>query len=260
MKYFTKEWYGLMTFRGYTDGVTPVPDSAVSDEDIARYYREDLEAELSAAKNRGSGADALLAMLGVSNSPVNADPREVRREFEESYKNMLRYGTEHYPEWVKASADRRLLALWRMPKSVYDKLVLEEKAAEEKFEAINRLAEAELSKQDIPGELQKTFCFHDGHVLSLKKQGRDGELVLCPADTDMGPFVKLRFVNLWLFEKESGLVIRPRGKESNCVYLYDELYRNEKGYEFHMLLWTRKALRYATVGCEDIIITQGESF
>ena len=126
MKYFTKEWYGLMTFRGYTDGVTPVPDSAVSDEDIARYYREDLEAELSAAKNRGSGADALLAMLGVSNSPVNADPREVRREFEESYKNMLRYGTEHYPDWVKASADRRLLALWRMPKSVYDKLVLEE--------------------------------------------------------------------------------------------------------------------------------------
>ncbi len=71
------------------------------------------------------------------------------------------------------------------------------------------------------------------------------------------PYSKVIYRNVSMIEREKGLVFRKKMGEdgewcSNCQFLYHELYRTKKGYEVHMLLWTRKALRYLTIECEDI--------
>lgn len=267
MKYYTKEWFGLMNFGNFTDGVTVIPDGEVTDEDIARFYAEDLASELERAEKRcardnGDIPRELLSLLNGAlpfSSPGTFDADEVKREFEASYKSMLRYGTEHYPSWVRETVDRRLLALWRMPESVFERLSREERSAEEAFERINAEASAELSAQEIPPELLEFFRFHDASVISLSKKGRDAELVLSGVGGEEGLFTVVRFHNVSLFEREKGLVIRKRERGSNCAYLYDELYRKDGGYELHMLLWTEKALRYVTVACGDVSVTHCDS-
>ena len=39
---------------------------------------------------------------------------------------------------------------------------------------------------------------------------------------------------------------------SNVIYLYEELYHTENGYEVHMMLTGRRDLRYLTIVCEEI--------
>ena len=63
-----------------------------------------------------------------------------------------------------------------------------------------------------------------------------------------------------MLEREKGLTPRVRRDEdgtlwSNCIYLYDELYSTQDGYEVHMLFTTGKQynkLAYLTVKCSDI--------
>ena len=74
---------------------------------------------------------------------------------------------------------------------------------------------------------------------------------------DATPYIKVIFKNVRQLDREKGFSLRPRLDEhgelaTRCIYLYDELYRNEDGYEVHMLFWTPKSPRYLTIHCEDI--------
>ena len=42
MKYFTKEWYGLVTRMDYTSGLKVIPDKIYSDKEIQTFYDSDL--------------------------------------------------------------------------------------------------------------------------------------------------------------------------------------------------------------------------
>ena len=72
------------------------------------------------------------------------------------------------------------------------------------------------------------------------------------------PYIRITCKEVYLYEREKGLVIRTKEvdgeRRSNCQYLYGELYRSEQGYEVHMLLWTFRALRYLTIGCKEILV------
>lgn len=188
------------------------------------------------------------------------DPSETIEYFEECYRMGVRYGAEAYPNWVKETVDKRLLALNLMPEIAYKRLKEEGLRNRRAFQKIERKAKKVLEKQEIPQEIQSMFVFHDANLLSLKKVRSDIELILkkdgyWPKGTT--PYIKIIFKNIKKFEREKGFSIRIHTNEdgefgSNCVYLYDELYRTEDGYEVHMLLWTIKALRYLTIGCETI--------
>ena len=188
------------------------------------------------------------------------DPTETIECFRECYKAQLRYGFASFPQWVQNSMDKRLLALNRIPESTYKRLKKEEQANRRAFEKINAKASAVLEQQDIPDEIRKQFCFHDASVLATNKVSSDVELYLLkdggwPDDTT--PYIKIIFKNVHQFDREKGFSLRPKldadgDLRTSCTYLYDELYRNEGGYEIHILLWTSKALRYLTICCEDI--------
>lgn len=188
------------------------------------------------------------------------DPTETIKCFKDCYKNMVRYGDLGYPQWVRDSVDKRLLALHRVPKSVYKRLKKEEAENQRAFNKIMSEAALVLKKQDIPEEIKAQFRFHDADLLALKKVGSDAELYLrkdggWPEGTT--PYIKIIFKNVSKLDREKGFALRPKADEhgelsSSCQYLYNELYRTSDGYEVHILLWTRKALRYLTICCEDI--------
>lgn len=188
------------------------------------------------------------------------DPSETIECFQECYRGLLRYGFAHFPQWVQESVDPRLLALNRIPESAYKRLRKEEQANRRAFEKINAKATAVLDQQDIPEEIRERFYFHDASVLAIKKVRSDVELYLRKDGGWLGdatPYIKIIFKNVRQIDREKGFSLSPKldaddDLRTRCTYLYDELYRDEGGYEVHMLLCTSKALRYLTICCEDI--------
>lgn len=194
-------------------------------------------------------------------SRVSFDPKDTIDCFKECYRMMMRHGWKGYPAWVRESVDKRLIALHRIPESAYNRLVAEEEANKKAFDQMMEEASTALKEQNIPEEIRDLFRFHDANVLSIQKVCRDVEIILRDGGFIGGdtPYCRLIFKNVSRFEREKGLIIRTKQEEggeycSNVIYLYDELYRTENGYEVHMLLTGRKDLRYLTVVCEDIML------
>lgn len=191
------------------------------------------------------------------------DPAETIECFEECYRGILRamsYPAPRYPvypDWVRETVDKRLLALYRMPETVFNRLQKEVDENTQAFDVIMNEAWAVLKAQNIPEEIKSKFHFHDSHVLALKKSGKDVELYIHKANGTTPPYIKIVFKNVTKLEREKGLVLRPKRESngelfSNCSYWYDELYKTKDGYELHILLCATGTLRYLTIGCEHI--------
>ena len=185
------------------------------------------------------------------------DPTDTIACFKECYRMMVRHGWKDYPAWVSETVDKRLLALHRITESAYNRLVEEEKANKASFERITAEASAVLKEQNIPDEIRDAFRFHDANVLSIMKNGTDVEMLLRDGGFMATPYCRVIFRGVSLFEREKGLVIRTKCEESgeigsNVIYLYEELYHTENGYEVHMMLTGRRDLRYLTIVCEEI--------
>ena len=189
------------------------------------------------------------------------DPTETIACFRDAYRAQLRYGFSSFPEWVQQSVDKRLLALNRIPESAYKRLKKEETANRRAFEKINQEASIVFAKQTIPEEIRTQFCFHDSDVLKIQKVRSDLEMYLRKDGGwtgDSTPYIKIIFRNVRKYEREKGFALRLKENafgelETSCKYLYDELYRNEDGYEINMMFWTPKTLRYVTITCNDIL-------
>ncbi len=251
MKYYTKEWYDLMQRMYYTSGMTVVADRDYTDAEIRALYEYDLEKEIEYDRSIHRGEEPF-------------DPSETIACFRDCYRGRLNYAASAYPAWFRETADRRLLALNRMTESDYQRLAVEENANKAAWEQINAAAEAELTAQNIPPELRAAFRFHDANVLRLEKDGGTVTMLLRDGGYIGGktPYCLVTFRGVTRYERERGLVIRKKmGSDgvldSNVIYLYDELYRTDAGYEVHMLLTGKTALRYVTVACEKIEVQTG---
>ena len=246
MKFYTKEWYELMKHLFYTSGMRKIPDQTYTDADIRAFYDQDLKEELERD-------------LTIHNTPPYPpfDPAKTKACFRDMYRVMLRCGISNFPQWAKESVDKRLVALRRLPESVYNRLEKEEQANRLVFEKINAEATAVREQQDIPLVFRSQFRFHDADVLVIRKMRSDVELYLRALTESTTPYVKITFQNVSLYDREPGFALRPKMNKhgelsTSCSYLYDEFYRDENGYEVHMMFWTRKALRYLTICSEDI--------
>lgn len=246
MKYYTKEWYDLMQKQHYTSGMTVVPDKEYTEDEIRAFYEHDLAEEVEYSRS-------------IYRGELPYDPTETIACFRECYRNMLKYVFSAYPAWVQETADKRLLALNRMTERVYQRLSLEETENKTTWKQINAAAEADLAAQKIPPEIRASFRFHDANVLRLEKDGKTVEMLLRDGGYIGGktPYCLVTFRGVTRYEREKGLVIRKKmGSDgvfdSNVVYLYDELYKTDAGYEVHMLLTGTTELRYVTVACEEI--------
>lgn len=251
MKYYTKEWYDLMQRMYYTSGMTVIADRDYTDAEIRALYEHDLEKEIEYDRSIHRGEEPF-------------DPSETIACFRDCYRGRLNYAASAYPAWFRETADKRLLALNRMTESDYQRLAVEETANRAAWEQINAAAETELGTQAIPPALRAAFRFHDANVLRLEKDGGTVTMLLRDGGYIGGktPYCLVTFRGVTRYERERGLVIRKKmGSDgvldSNVIYLYDELYRTDAGYEVHMLLTGKTELRYVTVACEKIEVQTG---
>jgi len=181
---------------------------------------------------------------------------------------VKKYCLNSYPEWARAEIDPRLAALNRITEGIYNRLKAAEDANRAVFDTINAEAQNDMDQQNMPKEIRSIFRFHDAHVLTLKRQGRDAELYLSYGEEladGKSPYVKVIFKNVSFINREKGLIFRKKRNKhgiwsSNITYIYDELYRTETGYEVHMLFWSFRGLRYLTIGCEDIAFKDNIEF
>ena len=184
------------------------------------------------------------------------DPAETIEDFQDMYEALLQYGMQAYPKWVRETWDHRFLALRRVPESLYCRMREDSEARWRAFRAVEEEARAVWEQQDIPEDIRSRFHFHDAGIYAIETVGRDVILYLDDIDGDTD-YIKVTFSDVDRMEREDGLVlevgVNEQGRaQSNCQYLYGELYREAGMYEVHMLLWTPKALRYLTIRCSDI--------
>lgn len=255
MRYYTKEWYALMQQLHRADGLTPIPDKTYSEAEINAFFRADLQKEIARDRSLHRGAEAF-------------DPAETISCFTQCYRAMARHAGNGYPDWLCGNIDPRLLALGRIPESAYRRLLAEDHANQQAFAQIMTDADNALAIENIPARLRDGLQFHDARLLHLKQIGQDAELILRKDggwDAPATPYARILFCGVTRIEREKGFSIRPRQDaeseySSGCTYLYHELYRESEGYALHILLNTRRALRYLTVHCRDILLEDNIAF
>lgn len=193
------------------------------------------------------------------------DPSGTIEMFERMYQGGLEYGYSSFPDWVRDEVDIRLIALGYLPKSVYDRLKVEQKRNRVEFNKINRAAEKTLRKQakEIPERISQHFGFHDGEIMTFRNIGDDIEMIVKVNGVvfdDETPYVRVTFIDGKVIERDSHLKFERRKvdydgeqRDAYCTWLYEGLYKTEDGYEAHMLL-SEGELGYLTIACRDIKI------
>ncbi len=290
MRYFTKEWYDLMQRLDYTLCMKPIEDKVYSDDDIRALYEKELKKEIRSAERDYNAPPEFVdfdidemdlddfvsfdpqtnklvkfsskqevidsiererrrAMEEFDNRPPfgKENIAEIENDFKQRYEGELKYGMDRYPDDIRSKLDPRLVALGFLPRSVFDELKALSKSNKKKFDAINRQATKVLKKQNLSDEIAEKFYFHDANVLSVKEDGGDLVMLLrldVACYDGETPYTRVIFKNASVLEREDTA-------DGDCVFLYDEIYKNDGGYEVHILLES-DGLKYLTVACKEI--------
>ncbi|NLM06101.1 MAG: DUF4085 family protein [Tissierellia bacterium] len=178
------------------------------------------------------------------------DEEEARELFKINY-NMALEAKYHFPDWVYESVDNRLIALYYLPRDVYDKLKKISDENEEFVRKVDRLADENLYSQAIPDHMHDLLLLHDANLIKLEE--REGDIFLyirseCYLHTK-DPII-LKFVGGEYLEKEEmNLEVDSRGYSSTS-FSYQETHNKGDHFEFHFLLNT-----FVDGGVKDIYLT-----
>lgn len=102
-----------------------------------------------------------------------------------------------------------------------------------------------LKEQNIPAEILDKLDFHDSEVLEI--EGDSEALVLELEEREWG-CGQIRFEKPEILKMDDGIL----GSE----WLYEEIYREGRGYEMHVLFYSRKTLglKELILRCENMVI------
>ncbi len=175
--------------------------------------------------------------------PKVFDEEKTKRSFAAQHRNRIRLLKTSLPrDILEKTADVRVLALDTASAEVKRLITAFCKENERKVNrAIKELQKAE--KRDF-GEEPPEFCresLHDSEILSCRMKGKD--LVI---ELDSGGFTTA----CGAVFKNAEIVLRE-GRLAGAIWLYDEVYKCERGLEIHALLQNGSELKYLTVRCED---------
>ena len=204
------------------------------------------------------------------------DEEEAKADFEEMYRDRLEEPDEDLPDWVREEVDPRILALELMPEKIYEKLLAEDEANEKVFDALDAEADEayEARMEELPQEY-RDFTYEiedleDSTVVwfSIEKGQSGGredvallEIHMIGWDDEGDEIPRLlRFIRPEFIENE-GIEVRAWKDEdgdsdSDCEFIYGELYLEEGKPEFHML-FDNNGLKYLTFRCEAAIAECG---
>ena len=245
MRYLTKEWYQTMTDSGL--GVQLVAD------DRAAVFSEEFFQSLWDKK-----CGDMLAMREdvCYEYDMPWDEEDERRYFEENYRREEELFRTRTPAKILSKvADIRVLALGLCTEEVYRDFeqyrALCKKQTEKTMAEVWNLQRSQgLDKIWTGGH-----SLHDSRVQSVKREGED--LVIefnrenaLKLHEELGeeeflfPEIRaIRFRDAEILKREEPL--------ENTWWLYDEIWKSERGYEIHALLWQENDVFELTIECRE---------
>ncbi|MBQ3369669.1 MAG: amidohydrolase family protein [Mogibacterium sp.] len=275
MRFYTKDYYTLMMSLGSASLYEPVIDKDYTDEEIEELYQKALDRYVE--EERASYdeppeifydedgkpedlEDFALEMAEYESRPA-FDEEEAASDFEDIYKDNLENPDEDIPQWVRETVDPRILAMYCMPEKTYRKLVEEDEANEERFDALDERADEALEemREVLPEEYEELMDnldeMENTYVISFAAEGDEIELALEGWDEEGEEVTyKLRFDEVDIIENE-GIEVHSSIDEdgdldSDCEYLYSELYIEDGRPEVH-LMFDNNGLKYLTFRCSE---------
>lgn len=275
MRFYTKEYYTLMMNLGMTDMYEPIIEKDYTDDEIEELYQKALDKYIEEERasydeppvlfvDEDGNAEDLEDFEAEVEEFENREPfdeKEAAEEFEDLYKDNLEEPDEDLPDWVKETVDPRILAMYFMPEKIYRKLAEEDKANEEKFEALDEKADEALEdmRGDLPEEYEEFMDLleelENAYVIEAAIGSGEIELKLEGWDDEGEEAVfKLRFDEAEVLENEGIEAHSEKDEdgdiESDCELLYSEIYVEDGRPEFHMF-FDNNGLKYLTFRCAE---------
>lgn len=256
MKYCTKEWYETNQKTGFHLLLNVNEKAEKFSEEFYRYiYEQKVKEELKIAEESSKARfEDYFDQLDFPNLeeykkarekfiPPKYDAEDIKAKFAEAQKYNIETLQNSLPQYIlEKVADIRVLALDCCTSEV--KWLIENfcKENEEKTErAMDELTKAE---QREFGDKMPEFTresLHDCEITAAENNG--GDIVI--SFDNSGGFTDANgviFKNAEIIEQDGDLI--------GAVWLYDEIYKAENGFEIHALL-AGEDLKYFTVRCED---------
>lgn len=238
MKYLTKEWYELSQRMGLHFDMKVHNGADIYDEALylSLYKRKEKEF----VKMQHEVYDSL--------SPF--DEKKCREEFRNLQEMLQKVTADKLShELLQQIADMRVFSLGYCTKEILRNLKRLSKENKRKVDSIlNEYSKAQQAEH-IPQIIRERFGFHDCEV----KEFAISKNIVMGLDT-RGGFTDL---NMIIFTASE--IMKQDEHIVGSKWIYDELYRMEKGYEAHMLFWVGEETPELIIRCNDIIIEKGEA-
>ena len=238
----TKEWYQTMTDSGL--GIQLRAD------DRAAVFSEELYQQVRAEKLKEWLADQREYLEEAY------DEAAERQSFAELHSRELEEFQTRTPAKILSKvADIRVLALGLCAEEVYrdyeDYRALCEEQTEKTMAEVWNLQRAQGLDKVWTGE----HSLHDSSVLNMKREGED--LVIefnrenaLKLHEDLGEeeflFPEIRAIRL-----RDAEILKQEEPLENAWWLYDEIWKSERGYEIHALLWREHGVFELTIECRE---------
>lgn len=174
------------------------------------------------------------------------DSEAAAADFHERHIRQINFYKGVLPEWIlRQIADIRVFAFHKATRSVIDAMTRYCTANEQAVKAVgeNYRKYLEGAKTAIGEEMIRNFSFHDCKIVQYMMNGGTLRLLL---DTSGG------FTEINEIELRDVQILRQDGTLENSVWLYEEIYKENDRYEFHVLL------QHPAEGLIDFILTARE--
>lgn len=285
MRYLTKEWYKLCQSTGLHFGMRVHSGAEVYDEDLYLKLYKRKEKEFIKMRREVYDVDprfmleqdgCMLLPLDkfVSGEEVKEEDKivyhmspeereriekqiekyDARPPFDEKEsKEEFRYMQERLksteaeklpPKLFQQIADIRLFYLGYCTREVLKQLKRLSKENEKKVKDILSEYSKVQKAEDIPQKIKDSFGFHDCQVTELEVNKN----IVMRLDTQ-GGFTSFNQIIFTMAE-----IIKQEEDIENSIWLYDELYRTENGYEAHMLFAAGEENPELIIRCNDITV------
>lgn len=176
------------------------------------------------------------------------DEKKCREEFSFIQETMKKETVDRLPhELYQQIADVRVFSLGYCTKEIVSQLKDLSKENEKKMNRVlNEYTKAQ-QEENIPQIIRERFGFHDCEVTEFTVGKKD---VIMRLDTRGGftSFNMIAFTESEIIKQDEHIVA--------STWIYDELYRTERGYEAHMLFWADEGLKELIIRCNDIVIEE----
>lgn len=236
MKYLTKKWYESLQKINMNLLIEIAKEAETFSEEYYKKVYQEEERKWIELQN---------TIKSINSKDVNKD----KESFKHIQEQIIKKLENNVPDYIlKKVADIRVLALGKassIVKKELDKYCKKQKVIVEKaMKEYKRYNNNNLRKYE--NTFIKDFDFHDCKIKSCEKQEKDLIITLDTTNNCLVDIKQIIFKNYDIIKEEDNIC--------QSVWLYNEVYIKDNGYEIHILLENIKGkLIDFIVGTDDVI-------